>query len=99
MGIIIFSLSREQIRPIQVMRSLLLLSFLLLVLFAALSPTMAKHNPSYPRCASECCRRCQYGSAKHYSVPECRNGDMMLRGCSKGYYCDRKCRDPELFDI
>ena len=79
---ITFSLNREQI---QAMRSLLILSFFL-VLFAALSSTTA-HNVTPPPCASECCRPCRQGNvikcSKDYREPG--------RGCGIGNYCDDHC--------
>ena len=105
-SLIIFSQSREQIRPIQVMRSLLLLSFLLVVLFAALSPTMAtqgvKIRVTYPKCATECCRRCDVSNEYFITMRTCKywdRDDLEVRGCSLGYYCDHNCGDYVQFSV
>ena len=82
---ITFSLNWKQIRRNQVMRSLLSLSFLL-VLFAALSPTTA-HNVKPPRCATGCCFPCHLEGVIKCSKTFREPG----RGCGIGNYCDDHC--------
>merc|ERR1712212_328315 len=94
---ITFSLNREQIGPTKVMRSLLILSFLL-VLSATLSSTTA-HNVNPPKCAPECCRQCHQLISGKWMTYCSQKYNEPKDGCGIGNYCNDHCQSLYLVKI